>query len=491
MPTTKTYGRPVGRGDPAFRKAMTFVAMTILVPGSAHLVAGRRGLGRFMLRVWITVIGLALLTVLLLLVNRGFVIGLTLKPTLLGVLRWTAIALGAGWALAILHAYVLANPPAIERSRRLIAGGIALLAAGAIAVPTIFVTNIIESQQSFISHVFPPGTAELGERVNILLLGGDAGDDRFGLRPDSINVVSVDVSTGRPVLLSLPRNLQRAPFEPATPWAEAFPDGYVCPDDACMINGIYTYAIDNPDLCPDCDTDTERGTSAMRNVVGATLGLDIDFYVIVDLVGFEGIIDALGGIQINVTERVPIGGNADDPSAPVEGYIEPGLQVLDGRQALWYSRSRTDTSDYDRMSRQRCVLGAILNQADPASVLFNYTELAESAEATLSTDIPQGSLNALVQVGLRAKSQPVTSVQFVPPLIPDTRNPDFQLIRATVEQAIETSENLPDPVDQSTPPPTDPGTSETPPDTASETPPDTGETPAPGPVEVADVCSYG
>ena len=235
--------------------------------------------------------------------------------------------------------------------------------------------------------------------MNILLLGGDAGDDRFGLRPDSINVASVDVSTGRPVLFSLPRNMQRAPFEPGSRWAEEFPDGFVCPDDACMINGIYTYAIDHPELCPTCTTDTERGTTAMKNVVGATLGLDIDFYVIVDLRGFEGIIDALGGIQINVTERVPIGGNADDPSAPVEGYIEPGVQVLNGHQALWYSRSRTDTSDYVRMSRQRCVLGAILNQADPANVLLNYTELAASAEATLSTDIPQGSLNALVQVG--------------------------------------------------------------------------------------------
>jgi LCP family protein required for cell wall assembly len=485
VPTTKTYGRPVGRGDPAFRKAMTFVAMTILIPGSAHLVAGRRGLGRFLLRVWLTVLGLGLLAGLLFLVNHGFVIGLTFKPWLLGLLRWAAIAVGVGWALAVLHAYVLAHPPAIERSRRLVATGIALLAAGAIVVPTVFVTNIIESQRSLISHLFPTGTADLGARVNILLLGGDAGDDRFGLRPDSINVASVDVDTGRPVLFSLPRNMQRAPFEPGTPLAEEFPDGYVCEDDGCMINGIYTYAIDHPELFPAGETDAERGVNAMKNVVGATLGLDIDFYVIVDLRGFEGIVDALGGVQINVAERVPIGGNADDPNAPVEGYIEPGLQVLDGHEALWYSRSRTDTTDYTRMSRQRCVLGAILREADPANVLLHYTELAGAAESTLATDIPQGSLNALVQVALRAKSQAITSVQFVPPLIPDTRDPDFQLIRATVQEAIKASEDAPDPDDQTSAPPADPGSS-TPP------PADPGETVAPpaGPVDVADVCSY-
>jgi len=257
-----------------------------------------------------------------------------------------------------------------------------------------------------------------------------------------------------------------------------------------MINGIYTYAIDHPELFPAGATDVERGTSAMKNVVGATLGLDIDFYVIVDLQGFEGIVDALGGVKINVPERVPIGGNADDPNAPIEGYIEPGVQVLDGHQALWYSRSRTDTSDYVRMSRQRCVLGGILNQANPANVLLNYTQLAASAEATISTDIPQGSLDALVQVALRAKSQPVTSVQFVPPLIPNTADPDLQLIRATVEQAIEVSENAPDPAESTSAPPADPG-GEPPPDPGGEPPADPDEETPVGPVDVADVCSYG
>jgi len=484
VPTTTTYGRPVGRGDPAFRKAMTFVAMTIVVPGSAHLVAGRRGLGRFLLRVWFTVVGLAILTGIIFLINDGFLLGLSFKPWLLAIMRWTALALGIGWALAVLHAYVLANPPAIERSRRLIATGLAVLAAVVIVVPTVFVSNLIDSQRGLVSELFPEGTADLGERVNILLLGGDAGDDRFGLRPDSINVASVDVSTGRSVLFGLPRNMQRAPFEDGTPLADAFPRGYVCQDGGCMLNGIYTYAIDHPELFPAGASETERGTSAMKNVVGATLGLEIDFYVIVDLQGFEGIVDALGGVQIEVTERVAIGGNADDPSARIEGYIEPGLQVLDGHQALWYSRSRTDTSDYDRMSRQRCVLGAILNQADPANVLLNYTDLAASAESTLATDIPQGSLSALVQVGLRAKSQPITSVQFVPPLIPNTADPDFQLIRATVEQAIEASENAPDPAESgAAPPPPDPG--------ASEEPPPDPEAPPADPVDVSSVCSYG
>lgn len=466
---------------------MTFVVMTLFVPGTAHLVAGRRGLGRFLLRAWLVLVGLAVLTGLVFLVNKGLVVDLGTKPRFLLFLRWAAIVVGLAWAAAIVHAYVLAHPPAIERSRRLVASGITLAVALCIVFPTLFVSNVIDAQRSVVDTLFPEGTADLGGRVNVLLLGGDAGADRFGLRPDSINVASVDVKTGRTVLLGLPRNLQRAPFEEGTPLDAQFPDGYVCPENGCLINGVYTYAIDHPELFPEGATEAERGTAAMKNVVGATLGLDIDFYVIVDLQGFEQIVDALGGVQIEVTERVAIGGNADDPSAPVEGWIEPGLQHLDGHQALWYSRSRAGTSDYDRMSRQRCVLGAILNEADPANVLLNYTDLAGAAETTLATDIPQGSLSALVQVALRAKSQPVTSVQFVPPLIEDTSHPDLQLIRATVEQAIEASENAPDPADapatEVTPPVTEPGT-------------DPGTDPAPeetaptGPVAVADVCSY-
>ena len=467
---------------------MTLIFMSLVLPGSAHLVMGRRRLGQFLLRTWLALVALALLVGVLFLLDRGLVLSIAVGPVWLALLRWGAIAVGLAWAGVIAHAYLLAHPPTIERSRRLIATVTTLAVCLVILGPALFVSNLARTSEDLLALFPTTNASSLPDRVNVLLLGGDAGADREGLRPDSINVASVDTDTGRAVLFGLPRNMQRVPFPAGSPLDEQFPRGFVCADGGCMLNGIYTYALDHPELFPAGLSDIERGTSAMKQAVGAALGLDIHYYAMVDLAGFEGIIDALGGIQIDVQSRVPIGGNADDPSAPVEGYIEPGLQVLDGHRALWYARSRTDSSDYVRMQRQRCVLGAILNQADPATVVLNYTELAQSAETTIATDVPRGTLDDFIDVGLRTKSQPLTSVQFVPPLIPNTADPDFTLIRATVEAAIEASEDAPDPE------PADTGGTPSggePPDPEEPVDPDPGSAGPDEPVAVEEVCSYG
>lgn len=475
-------------GDVSFRRAMVLVFMSLVLPGSAHVVMGRRRAGRLIVRTWLALLALAVLVGVVFLLDNGLVLSAAVNPLLLALLRWGAIVVGLGWAGVVAHAYLLAHPPTIERSRRLIATVTTLAVCLVILGPALILSNVARTSEDLLALFPATNVSSLPDRVNVLLLGGDAGSDREGLRPDSINLASVDTDTGRAVLFGLPRNMQRVPFPAGSTLDAEFPRGFVCADGECMLNGIYTYALDHPELFPPGLSDVERGTSAMKQAVSATLGLEVHYYAMVDLAGFEGIIDALGGIQIDVQTQVAIGGNADNPNAPVEGYIEPGLQVLDGHRALWYARSRTDSSDYVRMQRQRCVLGAILDQADPATVVLNFTDLARSAETTISTDVPRGTLDDFIDVGLRTKSQPLTSVQFVPPLIPNTADPDFTLIRATVEAAIEASESAPDPE------PADPTVpaGESPDSGAGGPDPDPGSSAAPEqPVAVDEVCSYG
>lgn len=495
MPTS-TYGRPAS-GDVSFRRAMALVFMSLVLPGTAHIVMGWRRLGVVVLRIWLALVAFGVLAALVFLVDSGLVLSIAVRPAALSVLRWGAIVIGVGWAVVVAHAYVLAHPPSIEGRRRLIASVTTLAVCLVILGPALFLSNIARSQQDFLALFPDTGVSDLPDRVNILLLGGDAGVDREGLRPDSINVASVDVDTGRAILFGLPRNMQQVPFPDGSTLDEEFPDGFGCDDGGCMLNGVYTYAVDRPELFEPDLTPEERGAVAMKQAVGATLGLDVQYYALVDLNGFEGIVDALGGVQIDVQSRVPIGGNADDPSAPVEGYIEPGVQTLGGHEALWYARSRTDSNDYVRMQRQRCVIGGILGQADPATVVLNYTELAESAESTISTDIARGVLDDLIDVALKTKSQPLTSVQFVPPLVPDTSDPDFDAIRATVDSAITASEAAPvEP--ESDAPPEDAGGAPDPEaggdpeggDTETGTDPESPAAPE-EPVAVEEVCSYG
>src|SRR5690606_11921482 len=109
------------------------------------------------------------------------------------------------------------------------------------------------------------------------------------------------------------------------------------------------------------------GVEATKDAVSGATGLTVQFYVLVDMAGFEELIDALGGVTVTVDERLPIGGDAQGNG--VEGYIEPGTQHLDGFHALWFARSRygSATGDYARMERQRELQAAMLAQLQPAN----------------------------------------------------------------------------------------------------------------------------
>src|SRR3546814_18041055 len=89
-------------------------------------------------------------------------------------------------------------------------------------------------------------------RYNVLLMGGDSGAGRFGLRPDSLTVASIDQATGRTVLVGLPRNLQNFKFAKGSVMDEQFPDGFAC--DAVYINAVRTWAQDTAELFPEPQT---------------------------------------------------------------------------------------------------------------------------------------------------------------------------------------------------------------------------------------------
>jgi LCP family protein required for cell wall assembly len=302
-----------------------------------------------------------------------------------------------------------------------------------VATPLFIAARYASAAHNAVVTLFPSGEAAATSdgRLNILLLGADAGKGRVGVRPDSINLVSIDVRSGEPLLVSLPRNLEKARFPDGSAAAERFPDGFSGDGERAgwMLNATWTYGVENPDLFPG---PAGPGVTAVEQAVEGTLGLPVHYYVVIDLNGFRELVDALGGVTIRVTEQVPIGQGGE--------VLEPGLQELDGYETLWYARSRTDSSDYARMSRQRCVLGAILREADPPTVLQNFTALTEASTSVVTTDIPQEQLPDLIEMAWKAKDLPVTSLQLVPPLIAPA-DPDFAAIADHLDAAIETSRN--------------------------------------------------
>ena len=217
---------------------------------------------------------------------------------------------------------------------------------------------------------------------------------------------------------------------------DLYPDLYEgCAVDVCYLNSVYTEATIAEDggYADAAEHGSEPGIEAMRDAVEGITGLSIQYYVLVDMAGFTELIDALGGVDINVTERLPIGG--DENLEQVEGWIEPGLQHMDGTTALWYARSRHSTSDYDRMSRQRELQTAILTQFQPANVLSKFQGIAQAGADVVKTDVPQSTLAYFLDLALKTKDLPIDNVELVPPLI-DPEDPDWATVRQSVTDAL-------------------------------------------------------
>jgi len=274
-------------------------------------------------------------------------------------------------------------------------------------------------------------------RYNILLMGGDAARDRLGLRPDSMSVLSIDAVTGQTVNIGIPRNLQKAPFVAGSPMKKLWPNGYNC-GDVCLINAIYKDVTDShSDLYPNAvKQGSNPGIEATKEAIEGVTGLKIQSYVLVDMAGFKALINALGGITINVTERLPIGGQEDAFGQPinVKGWIEPGVQHMDGKTAIWFARARHGSSDYARMQRQREVEDAMLAQLDPATVLTHFRDIAAAGRQLVQTNIPNGQVAIYLDLALKAKKLGIQKLELVPPTI-DVVNPNFTAIHAMVQKA--------------------------------------------------------
>lgn len=292
-------------------------------------------------------------------------------------------------------------------------------------------------------------------RVNVLLLGSDAGDDRVGVRTDSMIVASIDTQTGETVLFSLPRNLQNVPFPSSNPLSKVYPKGYTCGSE-CLLNAVWSLAAD-PAYGSKFPGITNPGLYTTRGVIGEILGLRIDSYVIVDLQGFQALIDAMGGVTVNVTERLPVEGHSNGYGGVVgvQSWIEPGVQHLDGYHALWFARSRALSDDFSRMRRQRCLVGKIIEQVNPQNMLQRYPALAQVAKDNIQTDISAGDLPAWVDLVQRVKNGNIRSLAFTPANV-NVGNPNFATIRRMVQEALRpvptaTVNEAPAPTTDSTP----------------------------------------
>ncbi|MEY4390307.1 MAG: hypothetical protein RLZZ400_50 [Actinomycetota bacterium] len=423
------------------RKRSIFILFfALLFPGLAQLVGGSRKIGRLAIRITLSFYGFVLLLFAISLINKSWVIWIVTLPFVGTAISWFLIAYAAIFLLLTLDALRICQIGRLYNRDRWIAivsfGLVAILGTSSIS----WAGNFIGAGTGAIGSIFNQSgfTAPVDGRYNIMLLGSDAGRDRFGVRPDSISVVSIDASTGQTVSISIPRNLQKVPFRDGSPLWSVYPNGWSCGVN-CLINAIYKDVMDNhQELYPNAAKHgSNPGVEATRDAVEGVTGLKIQSYVQIDMSGFSKLIDALGGVEIVIEQDLPIGGQRDDASDAKEWLrASPTPQRLDGYHALWYGRSRHLTSDYDRMARQHEIEAAILKQMEPGTVLTRFQQIADAGKSMVLTDIPSGMLSVYVDLAQKARKKGIKSLALVPKNGFEPDLPNYDKIHQSIKNFI-------------------------------------------------------
>ncbi len=184
------------------------------------------------------------------------------------------------------------------------------------------------------------------------------------------------------------------------------------------INSWFTANRGRTDLWPG-KTGSARGFNSLKALLGELYGLDIRYYALVNFQGFRQVVNAMGGVQINV--QIPV---AESQFPTSEGrltriYIPAGPQHMTGTEALRYARSRHRAAggDFDRGRRQQRVLLSLREQMNAQAIIANLPELVGALKDSVKTDIKTQDLPKLLALAEGVDTKNIRSFVFAPILL--------------------------------------------------------------------------
>lgn len=219
-------------------------------------------------------------------------------------------------------------------------------------------------------------------RVNILLMGTDDGRtcDSGVPRTDTLILVSVDTEAKKAFMVSIPRDL----------WVEIPGRGINGIPTEQRINTAYTFG--------EINRFPGGGVKLVRDTIEKNFGQPIHYYAMVNFDGLREIVDLLGGVDVEVKERLYDNEYPTDDCRVRTIDFKPGTYRMSGEDALAYARSRHTTSDFDRGSRQQQVLLAIRRRALQPDVLPKLPALTSQIRGLVKTDMSLLEMLALANV---------------------------------------------------------------------------------------------
>jgi LCP family protein required for cell wall assembly len=381
-----------------------------LIPGTGHLVAGRRRLALvFTLPVVFSLA--ALVTAVLTTSTYRLAAEMAADEVLVALLLFQGLFLA--WRLAAVGSSLF-NPrlprPGVRDSLP-----IALLVV-LIVAPQVYAGAVTQAARDAANEIFvepapvaaapdftpepdpsfltpasaapiepSPSPTPEASRINVLVIGVDAGVGRNTYLTDTMIVMSVDPLGHTVSMLSIPRDMVDVPL----------PDGRTFRG---KINGLAAYARHNPRQFPGYNG---TGSDVLMDALGALLKIEVDYYATVNLGGFVNVIDTLGGVDVNVVRAFC------DPTYDEYGFtrgfsITKGRHHLNGNQALGYARVRkaAGESDFTRAARQQEVLSGVRDAIIGGRFLNNPIGLVKALGKTVSTNVPRKRLPEFVELAV-------------------------------------------------------------------------------------------
>lgn len=243
-------------------------------------------------------------------------------------------------------------------------------------------------------------------KVNIMVMGVDERGDDVG-RSDTLFVLTVDTNTKEVAMLSIPRDTRVK--IPGNGWDK--------------INHAYAYG----------------GQKLSQQAIEGLLGIKIDHHIMINISGFKKIIDAMGGVTVDVEKRMYYNDPYDDDGGLVID-LRPGVQHMDGRTAIQYVRYRDEEGDIGRVERQQKFLKAVLNEVASPSILTKMPGIIKEVSSVVTSDMSTSEMLSLAKIlhDASEKGLKTDMVPGQPAYIDDVSYwlPDLMALRKHVAQTL-------------------------------------------------------
>ncbi len=390
--------------------------------------------------------------VILILQHLDDLVGLFSRPNVLRGMVLVAVAAITSRLFAVWLTSDRVRDPAARRHMRMVGTAVVV----ALAVPTALAVVRMEEARAVVEDVFQQSSGAAVVTVSkdidpladefhtVLLMGSDEGDDRMGLRTDTMIIALVHEATGRAALVSVPRNLKHLQFPPGTPLAKRYPNGFE-DFEGGLANSLYITVENDKDLKAAYGTGAaDAGVQALMEGLSYSLGITLNDYAMINSCGFVKVVDAVGGITIDIDKELPMPSKLRCSNYRLTPTIGPGVTYMDGTKALGYVRSRTGDSDYQRMDRQRLLLQTIADEVGISDLVLRFGELADAVKDNVRTSMSVEQARSLLAT-LQNSKQEFDSVSLAPPLV-EPAHPDFAAIKLIL-QKIRTALSTGTPVD--------------------------------------------